>query len=237
LGSYDAERQPVGRQIVARANKSFLQNNAIWDLLGGGTLADLAPEDHAAAFDTNAGRRSLREAVAQFRYEYHAHGVEMNRRYCSDAVAPDGASEPAPARDPELYYQPTTWPGATLPHAWLCRLSPGPRVSTLDIAGKGRFCLLIGHGGDAWRDAAAHLAARTGVEIAVVSIGPRLDYEDPYGRWRDLSEVEEDGCVLVRPDLIIGWRSVSTSPAPERRLGEVLARILDRPELAMETAA
>jgi len=40
----------------------------------------------------------------------------------------DGTPEPAYTRDPELYYHPTTWPGARLPHAWLGR--DGHRVST-----------------------------------------------------------------------------------------------------------
>ena len=233
LESYDAERQPIGRQIVARANKSFLQNNRLWDLLGAGTLAPTAPEEHAAVFDTKAGRASLREAVDAFQYEYHAHGVEMDRRYRSKAVVADGSPEPAPGpepgRDPELYHQASTRPGSPLPHAWLCRRTPGPSVSTLDVAGKGRFCLLIGHGGEAWRAAAISLAERSGVDLEVVAIGPYLDWEDPYGRWRSLCEVEEEGCVLVRPDLVVGWRSRTLPKDPGAELGRALSIILDRP--------
>lgn len=232
LDSYDAERQPVGKQIVARANKSFLQNNKVWDLLGGGTREALAPEAHAAVFDTEAGRATLREEVDRFRYEYHAHGVEMNRRYVSGAVVADGGPVKRPERDTELYYQPTTSPGAALPHAWLSRRTPGPRVSTLDVAGKGRFCLFIGHGGEAWRAAAADLVARSGVDIAVAAVGPYLDWEDPYGRWRDLSEVEEKGCVLVRPDQIVGWRSRSLPDDPAGALARAFSRLIARPDLA-----
>ena len=43
----------------------------------------------------------------------------MNQRYRSAAVITDGQPEPAFAKDAELHYQPTTWPGARLPHAWL----------------------------------------------------------------------------------------------------------------------
>jgi 2,4-dichlorophenol 6-monooxygenase len=43
----------------------------------------------------------------------------MNQRYKSPAVVTDGQMEPAYELDAELHYQPTTWPGARLPHAWL----------------------------------------------------------------------------------------------------------------------
>ena len=236
LETYDAERQPVGQQIVARANKSFLQNNRIWDLLGGGTLVEMAPEEHAAVFDTKAGRASLREAVAQFRYEYHAHGVEMGRQYASAAVASDGSTATACPDDPELYYRPGARPGSPLPHAWLGSRTPGPRISTLDVAGKGRFCLFIGHGGEAWRLAAAGLAEQTGLDIRVASIGPYLDHEDPYGRWRDVAGIEEEGCVLVRPDLIVGWRSPDLPENPARELAKAMAQILDRADLIRHEA-
>jgi 2,4-dichlorophenol 6-monooxygenase len=60
----------------------------------------------------------------------------MNQRYRSGAVVTDGQIEPAFALDAELHYQPTTWPGARLPHAWLYRRDTGAQVSTLDLCGK-----------------------------------------------------------------------------------------------------
>jgi 2,4-dichlorophenol 6-monooxygenase len=90
LKSYDAERQPVGRQIVARANKSQMQNYKVWDLLGGGTLTVVAPDSGTAVFDTKVGRALLRQEIANMQYTYHAHGVEMTRRYQSNAVVSDG---------------------------------------------------------------------------------------------------------------------------------------------------
>ena len=228
LESYNAERQPIGRQIVARANKSMGQNGKIWDLLGAGTRVQLAPEEHSKVFDTKEGRAALRAEIDRMRFEYHAHGVEMTRRYNSAAIAPDGSPEPEFDRDPELYYHPSTRPGSPLPHAWLGHAAPGPCVSTLDIAGKQRFALLTGHGGEAWREAARVLSERTGVEIAVIAIGPFLDYEDTYRRWRGLSEVDEAGCVLVRPDLIVGWRSADLPENPLNALAAAMDRILGR---------
>jgi 2,4-dichlorophenol 6-monooxygenase len=113
-----------------------------------------------------------------------------------------------------------------LAHAWLGTRLPGPRVSTLDLAGKGRFAIFTGPGGEAWGEAARSVARELGVEIACYRIGPFLDYEDPYGTWGRLSEVEEAGCVLVRPDLYVGWRSATMSPVPTEALHGAMRSIL-----------
>ena len=226
LESYNRERQPVGRQVVARANKSMVQNSIVWDMLGGGTRRAMSPEEHAAVFDTREGRAALRAEIDKMKYEYHAHGVELNRQYVSGAVIDDGTPVPIPQRDPELFYEPTTRPGASLPHAWLGTRAPGPRVSTLDVAGKRRFMLFTGHGGEQWRNAARTVSGDTGVEIGVASIGPFLDYEDLYGTWHKLSEIEEEGCVLVRPDLHIGWRSATAPLDPTSKLSQVVRSLL-----------
>ena len=99
-------------------------------------------------------------------------------------------------------------------------------MSTLDVAGKQRFTLITGHGGEAWRDVARTVSEKMGVDIPVASIGPYLDYEDLYGTWRELSEVDESGCVLVRPDLIVGWRSYSLPEDPLRAFDTAMRQIL-----------
>jgi len=109
---------------------------------------------------------------------------------------------------------------------WLGKRASGPRISTLDVAGKRRFTLFTGHGGDAWRDAAALATKQLGVDINVTSVGPYLDFEDIYGAWRRLSGVDESGCVLVRPDLHIGWRSVRIVDNPNAVLVDVMRTIL-----------
>ena len=226
LDSYDAERQPVGKQIVSRANKSMLQNNHIWDLFGSGTRNETGETDPDALFTTPEGRAAFAEAADLMRYEYHAHGVEMTRRYQSGAIVAEMTEEPALSTDAELDYIPSTRPGSTLPHAWLVERRPSPLVSTLDVAGKVRFALLTGHGGEGWRRAAAAAGACHGIDIEVVSIGPRLDYEDPYRSWAKLREVDESGCVLVRPDLVVAWRCRAMPENPQEALAAALAQIL-----------
>ena len=226
LASYDSERQPVGRQIVARANGSFVQNNVVWDLLGGGTKHVMGPEEHAAVFDTSEGRSRLRFEIDRMKYEFHAHGVEMERRYVSQAIIADGLPISEAAYDPELEYRPDTRPGSALPHVWLTHRLPGPRLSSLDVAGKGRFMLFTGPGGNAWRAAAHAFAEKAGVDVGVASIGPYCDYEDPYGWWAEYRGVGEDGAVLVRPDLIVAWRAPTLPNDPVMALDHAIRSIL-----------
>ncbi len=70
----------------------------------------------------------------------------MNQRYTSAAVVTDGQHPPAPNSDMELHYQPTTHPGARLPHV-LVYDRHGAWVSTLDLTGKSQFTLITGIGG------------------------------------------------------------------------------------------
>jgi 2,4-dichlorophenol 6-monooxygenase len=232
LDSYDAERAPVGRQIVLRANKSIEEFGPIFRALGFSDTNDpelMREHMRARADDTPeaaAQRIALREALELKDYEFNAHGVELGQRYASDAVLTDGTPEPVYTRDAELYYHPTTWPGARLPHCWLGR--DGHKISTHDLAGKGRFALLTGISGQPWADAAARVAEAWGIEISAHVIGPGREYTDLYDDWARLREVREDGCVLVRPDAHVAWRSATLAPDPEAALTNVLATVLDR---------
>lgn len=225
LDSYNAERQPVGRQIVARANKSMRHNQKIWDALGAGLSTATPLEDCTTSMNARESYEALQRDIVHSQYEYHAHGVEMNRAYDSTAVVSDG-TELSFQRDPELYYQPSGRPGSPLPHLWLGHRLPSPHVSTLDVAGKQRFVLLLASEGEAWRDAAAAVSAHLGVKVEAISIGPFMDYEDLYGKWCELVGVETNGCILVRPDLHIAWRSKSLVDHPTAELYRVMSRIL-----------
>jgi 2,4-dichlorophenol 6-monooxygenase len=232
LDSYDAERAPVGRQIVLRANKSIEEFGPIFSALG--VLGTNDPEQMRAHIEARRDntpeaarqRAELRAALELKDYEFNAHGVELGQRYASGAVVSDGTPEPAHDRDPELYYHPTTWPGARLPHVWLGRDTH--RVSTHDLAGSGRFCLLTGIAGTDWADAAAKVGAELGVEVAAHVIGPGREHIDLYEDWSRSREVGEDGCVLVRPDMHVAWRSAGLPDDPTAELRRVLTTILAR---------
>lgn len=153
-------------------------------------------------------------------YEFNAHGVDLNQRYESAAIVPDGTPDPGFARDPELHHQPSTRPGAKLPHAWL---TSGTRtLSTLDTVGRGRFTLLTGIGGDAW----VRAAKAQPLDIATVVVGPGQEYEDPYGDWAGLSEVSDAGVLLVRPDGFVAFRHAEAAENAEQLLTDALRQIL-----------
>ncbi|MGY1632522.1 FAD-dependent oxidoreductase [Geodermatophilus sp. SYSU D01186] len=234
LDSYDAERAPIARQIVERANQSIADTGKILSALDlEHTEADHLQEQLALWKSPGPQgekiRTALREAIAYKAYEFDAHGVEHNQRYASSAVVPDGTPMPEYRRDPVLYAQATTWPGAKIPHTWVT--VGGVRTSTLDLVGRGRFAVVTGIGGEAWLDAAAELGTELGLTITPVSIGPGRPVEDPYGTWAELREIEDGGVLLVRPDLYVAARQLGApSSADEARdwLSAALRSVLGR---------
>jgi 2,4-dichlorophenol 6-monooxygenase len=231
LESYSAERAPVARQIVTRANQSIAEFGPIFEALGmdGGVDHAKIQRSMAARCDATdaaeAQRQAIRKAIAFKVYEFDCHGVEMNQRYRSEAVVADGQPEPAFDRDPELHYHPTTWPGARLPHVWVFDRA-GREVSTLDLCGKGQFTLFTGIGGAAWVAAAEAEAARRGIDIRCVTIGPRQEIEDHSGDWARACEIRDAGCLLVRPDQHVAWRAQAMAADPAAELARVLNHIL-----------
>lgn len=233
LDSYSEERAPVAKQIVTRANQSIGEFGPIFEALGLTESTD--PEVMQANMDKRCDanmeaeqqRAAIREAIAFKKYEFDAHGVEMNQRYKSSAIATDGQMEPAFELDAELHYQPTTWPGARIPHAWVYD-HDGRKHSTLDLVGRGQFTILTGINGEPWADAAAMVGNELGLDIRAHVIGPRRDIIDHHGDWARAREVNEAGCVLVRPDQHVAWRAEDMADNPEAELTRVLNALLHR---------
>jgi 2,4-dichlorophenol 6-monooxygenase len=232
LDTYSAERAPVARQIVQRANKSsreFVQFFEALGLLDAEDEAEMASRIEERKANTPEGaakRAALVTAMELKHYEFNAHGVELGQFYTSDAVVPDGSLRPEPTRDPELYYQPSTVPGSRLPHVWVG--DARNKVSTLDLAPMTRFTLLTGVTGERWVAAAEKVGQELGVPLATVVIGPGRDVTDLYYDWARVREVEEDGVLLVRPDKHIGWRSMRLPADPDEALYEAVTAILCR---------
>ncbi|WP_243724556.1 MULTISPECIES: FAD-dependent monooxygenase [unclassified Pigmentiphaga] len=232
LDSYSLERAPVGAQIVARANQSRLDYGPLnqcfreagaEDPVAAG-LARLAAPDAEGV----ARRAALAEALRLKNYEFNAQGVELNQRYASAAIiAESDAGEETWRRDPQLHAQASTRPGAKLPHAWLVG-SDGRRVSTLDVVGRGKFTLLTGLAGQAWKEAAAAMDLPFLRTVVIGEPGAL----DSYCTWHALREIEESGALLVRPDGIVAWRRHSGEGLDAAGAGVVLetalAKLLDR---------
>lgn len=228
LDSYSSERQPVGRQIVDRANRSLEEMFPWFEALGFGP--GMSREDALASLDALFGpgggerRQRLLEGLDLLNGQFNAHGVEMNQRYAVGAVVGDGSPFPEFERDADLYHQPTSHPGAHIPHAWLVRGSE--KISTLDLCAYDRFTLVTGIEGGLWREAALQAARETGVPLQSVVVGLGQEHNDVLGRWRSVAEIGEDGCLLVRPDRVVAWRSAGMVEDPTAALTNALSAIL-----------
>jgi 2,4-dichlorophenol 6-monooxygenase len=150
----------------------------------------------------------------------------MGQRYLSDAVVSDGTPFPPCERNADLYYHPTTHPGAHLPHVGLERDTE--EISTLDLCGYDRFTLISGIDEEDWADAADRVAEETGVPIKPVSVGLGQANNDVLGKWTRTREVNDRGCVLVRPDRFVAWRCAHPVSDPTAELRRVITTILDR---------
>lgn len=179
-----------------------------------------------------ARRQRLQAALDGTRNIYQGLGIELNQFYNGSAAvytADEAAARPPLPDDSIKMHQVSTYPGSRLPHTWLNTTVPGKQISTQDLAGHGVFSLFTGIGGDAWRDAAARVSKVLGAKIKVWSVGWRQDYEDVYWDWASRREVEEDGCLLIRPDRFVAWMAMKMVESPEAKLEAVMRHVLGRP--------
>ena len=230
LETYSAERQPVGAAGVARALQSRREFAAVSDALGyepgQSTEEGQRRLDELTAPGPIGDRRreGLRRAIAQTNHQFNAHGIELGYRYKAGAFVDGEMAGTDLAANSDLYYRPTSRPGARVPHA---RLGHGrSEISTLDLVSGLNFCLLTGFGGEGWRRAAAAASAATGISIDVHVIGELDGFRDLYGEWAARREVRESGCVLVRPDRHVAWRSEVYSPDASDALLSALTEVL-----------
>ena len=233
LDTYSIERSPIAKQIVTRANQSIAEFGPIFEALGLTDTQDPVKmkknmdERKQNSPKAEKQRQALREAIAFKKYEFDAHGVEMNHRYKSNSVLTEGDKEPEFKKDKELFYQPTTYPGARIPHAWVYDKT-GVKHSLLDLCGKGNFSIFTGIGGEEWLKAAKNIKTQLGIKIQCNIIGPDQDFEDHAGEWSSIREISDSGLILVRPDQHICWRSKDMMSNSSEKLMDVMKKILHK---------
>ena len=173
-------------------------------------------------------RSAVLRAIRSQSMEFNEHNVEYGYTYESAAIVPDG-TQPAPNPDEVRIYQPSTRPGAPLPHAWIDD-EDGDRRPIKDLVAPGRFLLIAGEDGEAWCDAARDLARSAGLPLDAVRIG-HIDGDlfDPRLAWARNREFGPDGAILVRPDRFVAWRSLGASEDAGGELATALAAVLARP--------
>jgi 2,4-dichlorophenol 6-monooxygenase len=232
LETYSAERAPIARQIVKRANQSPRDWGKFYAALGltdAVDVDDMARQIDVRKDNTPEGQRrraALVEAMDFKNYEFNTHGHDMGQFYESDAIVSDGSKLPEPRRDPQLYYEQSTVPGSHLPHAWVG--DHKVKLATMDIAPYSQFTLMTGIAGQPWEDVAEKVATELKVPLAAVVIGPGRDVTDLYYDWAKVREIDESGALLIRPDKHVAWRVMTMPADPYSALRDALARILGR---------
>ncbi|KAK2595121.1 hypothetical protein QQS21_007147 [Conoideocrella luteorostrata] len=233
LDTFSTERQPVGVDVITRANAG-LRDHSSWMKTIGMLEVDISQRKAILAEFEDPGkdgqlrRSEFQRGIEQTTSEFHGLGVEMNQFYASSAVHQHDEQYPQrpAAKDSTQKYHITTLPGSRLPHVWLNSRVPGEKLSTIDLAGHGSFCLFTGPGGEAWKDAAKVVSESLDVQIRCYSIGWKQNYEDVYFDWARRREVDENGCVLVRPDRFVAWRCISMPEDCVSKLKVVVESVL-----------
>ncbi len=236
LDTYEPERRSADARNVEWALFTFSNHALTGAAMGRVPGDDKRTEENFAALlaDTPDGvvRRTRFANIMDtvHRTEMRAHDMEIGVRYETGAIVADGSV--APPIDPLGFeYIATTRPGHRLPHAWV-RVKE-KSVSTHDLFDLGMsFLLIIEDDAELWKAAAETVNKRFGVRIKVVSIGDAktCDASDVDHEWRNVREIACDGAILVRPDNIVGWRTMGladkTAALPQ--LASAVARILGR---------
>jgi len=252
LDTYEAERRPVARVVVDRAVRELTAPTPDAAPTWGGPGEDEPGRDESGQDESGQdgpgqdgpGQDGSEDGgwgdddgdpLAQLPpilgYHYHSRAIvaEDSADQASLAAQGDQADhDGAPPEGLDL----TGRPGTRAPHVWVER--DGARLSTLDLF-DGRFVLLAGVEGEAWRDAARPVAARLDIALDTYRVSVEGDLIDRDGDWGAAYGVTPTGAVLVRPDGTVGWRGEGGVGSPAEELGRVLPQLLCRAPLPAQS--
>jgi 2-polyprenyl-6-methoxyphenol hydroxylase-like FAD-dependent oxidoreductase len=185
LVSYEIERRQIGDRNIGASRYASLGRRK-WRALWRPDILDDTPEGKKT--------RDVITAIADVeqRKSNEMIGAELGYRYVDSPIICD-----IPGGPEHLFrqYQPTTWPGARLPHVWL---DDGGAMQDC-IPADGFTLLKLGHTG----------ADTSGLERAIKAHGAPvtvLDVPDRVAR-----EVYGYDLLLLRPDMHVAWRA-NTAP-------------------------
>jgi 2-polyprenyl-6-methoxyphenol hydroxylase-like FAD-dependent oxidoreductase len=182
------------------------------------------------AVDGDRGKQARSEFVRRIPGQashYHFLGLDLGFIYQTGAIIPEAGLVPQP-KDPVIDYEPTTWPGARLPHFWIKR--DGRTLSIHDVIADASMTLLVKpEARRAWLDAVQGFAGHIpfSLRCLVIGSGRDADCEDLQCAWAKLSGTDDSGAVLVRPDRHVGWRCHTLPRNPGEELEMALRQIFD----------
>ena len=189
LKSYEIERRQIGERNVGASRYATLGRRkwrAMW-------RPDIR-KDSAAGAETRNNLAAI--ADIEQRKSNEMIGAELGYRYVDSPIICN-----VPGGPEHLFreYQPTTWPGARLPHVWLADGTP-----MQDRIADGYTILKLGGSKADARGLQSALRDR-GAPVTVIEAGD--------ARAREIYECE---LVLVRPDLHVVWRGNAVPEDPAR---------------------
>lgn len=162
-------------------------------------------------------RQKIAAAIPGQLEHFVSTGLEFGYAYTSGLVLPEGTPQPRIGAG-VVDYQPTTWPGARLPHVSVhC---DGLARPLIDLVDKRKFTLMV-HDAEAWTRALSQSAGLTRHHLSIVPVHCCPD-SDPQGPVRQL-EVGPHGAVLVRPDGHVAWRTDKDAASALEALDKALA--------------
>lgn len=207
LDTYEVERQPVARNNNEQSLKNALK---LFDLVTvlHGREPDKTAQRYAAVAANPAAYPELAEAVAAQIPHFDSFDLQLGYRYQGSAI-----HEPAPL--PGITdvsdYRPSWDAGAHFPHRWV--QTNGDIVALQSLLSASRFTVLCGP---------AAIQLRSDNKIDKLRFG--TDFEDRED-WSTLTQLPDEGAVLVRPDGHIAARFDNVT---EESIQSVLDNILAR---------
>jgi 2,4-dichlorophenol 6-monooxygenase len=229
LDSYEEERRPLCDTVIRRALENSRRGAGLHEALG--VSPELTPEENwrelreiwEATQAAQAKRDAVRSILARHSMDYRDLNVEVGLPYGPSQLLVTEATAEQHLVDPIRVYQPTTRPGNPLPHAWV--EDGSRRVSLRDLC-VGRWLLICGENAAAWRVAGESIAQELAVPMTALQVGHTSgDWFDVRCAWLKQREVESTGCVLVRPDRFVAWRTIDGRGDAEPQLRAVLAQL------------
>jgi 2-polyprenyl-6-methoxyphenol hydroxylase-like FAD-dependent oxidoreductase len=193
LSSYEIERRQIGIRNV-EASRQASRGRRAWRSMWRPEIRDETAAGEAA-------RAALvRTADVEQRKSNEMIGAELGYRYRGSPIVVEEPGEGPP--DNFMAYEPTTWPGARLPHVWL---ENGTAIQ--DAIPDGYVLLRLGRS-QADAEPLQRAFASYGAPFAV------LDIADERPR-----EVYGHDLLLLRPDMHVVWRgNALPAAAPLARL-------------------
>jgi 2-polyprenyl-6-methoxyphenol hydroxylase-like FAD-dependent oxidoreductase len=191
LPSYETERRHVGARNVA-ASRHATMGRRVWRGAYRPLIRENTPEGLAARAEF------ARLADVEQRKASDMIGAELGYRYIGSPLV---EQEPGEGPEPKfMEYEPTTWPGARLPHTWL---ADGTAMQDRIGYGHGYTLLRLG----------ATRAPTEVLERAFAALAAPLQVLDvPDAAPRD---VYGHDLLLLRPDLHVAWRGNALPDGPE----------------------